>query len=116
MAAAAAGDDYRITFGGRTQLQYAPDTARVFIAAVRAATEGARVFHLGGPVVSLTEVAAAIEEVVPGVSIAVDEDVLLPFPEEFDGAPLEEALGGIAWTPLAEGVSATVERLRAVRA
>jgi nucleoside-diphosphate-sugar epimerase len=63
MAAAAAGDDYRITFGGRTQLQYAPDTARVFIAAARAATEDARVFHLGGPVVSLTEVAAAIEAV-----------------------------------------------------
>jgi len=116
MAAAAAGDDYRITFGGRTQLQYAPDTARVFIAAARAATEGARVFHLGGPVVSLTEVAAAIEAVVPGVSITVDEDTILPFPEEFDGAPLDEALGGIAWTPLQEGVSATVERLRAVRA
>jgi nucleoside-diphosphate-sugar epimerase len=116
MAAAAAGEDYRIAFGGRTQLQYAPDTARVFIAAARAATEGAEVFHLGGPVVSLTEVAAAIEDVVPGVSITVDEDTILPFPEEFDGAPLEEALGGIEWTPLREGVSATVERLRAVRA
>ena len=80
MAAAAAGDDYRMTFGGRTQLQYAPDTARVFIAAARAATEGARVFHLGGPVVSLTEVAAAIEAVVPDVSITVDEDDDPPVP------------------------------------
>ena len=113
MAASAAGEDYRITFGGRTQLQYA---ARVFIAAARAATEGARVFHLGGPVVSLTEVAAAIESAVPGVSITVDENTILPFPEEFDGEPLDAALGGIAWTPLEEGVSATVERLRAVRA
>ena len=116
MAAAAAGEDYRITFGGRTQLQYAPDTARVFIAAARAATEDARVFHLGGPVVSLTEVGAAIESAVPGVSITVDENTILPFPEEFDGEPLDAALGGIAWTPLEEGVSATVERLRAVRA
>jgi nucleoside-diphosphate-sugar epimerase len=116
MAAAARGDDYRIAFGGRTQLQYAPDTARVFIAAARAATEEARVFHLGGPVVSLTEVAAAIEAAVPGVSITVDEETILPFPEEFDGAPLEEALGGIEWTPLQDGVSATVERLRAVPA
>ena len=95
MAAAAAGEDYRMTFGGRTQLQYAPDTARVFIAAARAATEDARVFHLGGPVVSLAEVAAAIEAVVPDVSITVDEETLLPFPEEFDGAPLDAALGGI---------------------
>jgi nucleoside-diphosphate-sugar epimerase len=116
MAAAAAGEDYRIAFGGRTQMQFAPDTARVFIAAARAATEGARVFHLGGPVSSLTDVAAAIEEAAPGVSVSVDEDTILPFPEEFDGGPLEEALGGIEWTPLRDGVSATVERLRAVRA
>jgi UDP-glucuronate 4-epimerase len=116
MAAAAAGEDYCMTFGGRTQLQYSPDTARVFIAAARAATADARVFHLGGPVVSLAEVASAIEDVEPGVSITVDEETLLPFPEEFDGAPLDAALGGISWTPLADGVSATVERLRAARA
>jgi UDP-glucuronate 4-epimerase len=116
MAAAAAGEDYRMTFGGRTQLQYAPDTARVFIAAARAATADARVFHLGGPVVSLAEVASAIEAVAPGVSITVDEETLLPFPDEFDGAPLDAALGGISWTPLAEGIAATVERLRAARA
>jgi UDP-glucuronate 4-epimerase len=115
MAAAAAGEDYRMTFGGRTQLQYAPDTARVFIAAARAATEDARVFHLGGPVVSLAEVAAAIEGVVPGVSITVDEETLLPFPEEFDGAPLDAALGGISWTQLEAGVSATVRRLQAAQ-
>jgi nucleoside-diphosphate-sugar epimerase len=116
MAAAAAGDDYRIAFGGRTQMQFAPDTARVFIAAARAATEGARVFHLGGPAVALADVAAAIEQAAPGVSISVDEETILPFPEELDGAPLDEALNGIEWTPLQDGVSATVERLRAVRA
>lgn len=115
MAAAAAGEDFRIAFGGRTQMQFAPDTARVFIAAARAATEGARAFHLGGPVCSLTDVAAAIEEAAPGVAISVDEETILPFPEEFDGGPLEEALGGVEWTPLRDGVSATVERLRAVR-
>jgi UDP-glucuronate 4-epimerase len=116
MAAAAAGEDYQMTFGGRTQLQYAPDTARVFIAAARAATADARVFHLGGPVVSLAEVASAIEAVAPGVSITVDEETLLPFPDEFDGAPLDAALGGISWTPLAEGIAATLERLRAAPA
>jgi len=66
--------------------------------------------------VSLAEVAAAIEVAVPDASITVDEDTILPFPEEFDGAPLDEALGGISWTPLEDGVRATVERLRAVRA
>ena len=112
MAAAAAGEDYRIAFGGRAQMQLASDTAAVFIAAARAATADARVFHLGGPVVSLAEVAAAIEQAAPGVSISVDEDTTLPFPEEFDGAALDEALGGISWTPLQAGVAATVERLQ----
>ena len=103
----------RIAFGGRTQMQYAPDTARVFVAAARAATEGSRVFHLGGPVVSQAEVAAAIERAAPGVSVEVDEETLLPFPEDFDGSALEQAIGPIAWTPLDEGVAPTIERLRA---
>jgi UDP-glucuronate 4-epimerase len=115
MAAAAAGENFEIAFGGRTQLQFAPDTARVFVAAARAATDGARAFHLGGPAVTLAETAHAIEAVAPGVSIRVDEQTILPFPEEFDGAPLEEAIGPIAWTPLADGVSRTIDRLRAAK-
>jgi len=111
MAAAARGEDSTIAFGGRTQLQFAPDTGRVFVAAARAATEGARVFHLGGPVVTLAETAAAIEAA-GGTSVSVDETTLLPFPEEFDGAALDDALGGIRWTPLEDGVRQTIERLR----
>jgi UDP-glucuronate 4-epimerase len=113
MAAAAAGDDFEIAFGGRTQLQFAPDTARVFVAAARAATDGARVFHLGGPAETIADTARAIEAAAPGVSIAVDEETILPFPEEFDGAALEQAIGPIAWTPLADGVRQTIETLRA---
>ena len=112
MAAAAAGESSQIAFGGRTQMQFAPDTARAFIAAARAASEGSRTFNLGGPVVALAEVAASIERAAPGVSVGVDEATVLPFPEDFDGSALEQAIGPIAWTPLDEGVSATIERLR----
>ena len=115
MAAAAAGEDFEIAFGGRTQLQSAPDTARVFIAAARAADAGARAFNLGGPASTLTEAARAIEAAAPGVAIGVDEQTILPFPKEFDGAPLEDAIGPIAWTPLADGVRQTVDRLRAAQ-
>jgi nucleoside-diphosphate-sugar epimerase len=114
MAAAARGETARIAFGGRTQLQYAPDTARAFVAAARAATEGARAFHLGGPAVTLAETAAVIEEA-SGVHVEVDEENRLPFPEEFDGSALDAALGGIRWTPLAEGVRQTIDRLRAAQ-
>jgi nucleoside-diphosphate-sugar epimerase len=112
MAAAARGESATIAFGGRTQLQLVRDTARVFVACARAASEDARVFHLGGPVVSLGDVARAVEDVA-GVSVTVDEETVLPFPEEFDGRELEEAIGPIGWTPLDQGVRQTIERLRA---
>jgi UDP-glucuronate 4-epimerase len=112
MAAAAAGESSQIAFGGRTQMQFAPDTARAFVAAARAASEGSRTFNLGGPVVSLAEVAASIERAAPGISVDVDEETLLPFPEDFDGSALERAIGSIPWTPLDEGVAATIQRLR----
>jgi nucleoside-diphosphate-sugar epimerase len=112
MEKAARGENSEIAFGGRTQLQFAPDTANVFVAAARAADAGARVFHLGGPAVTIAEAAAAIEAA-SGTSVNVDESNRLPFPDEFDGAPLDEALGGISWTPLETGVAQTIERLRA---
>jgi UDP-glucuronate 4-epimerase len=115
MAAAARGEDSQIAFGGRTQLQFAPDTARVFVAAARAATEGARVFSLGGPAVAVADAARAIEAA-GNVSCTVDEGTRLPFPDEFDNGGLEEAIGPILWTPLDEGVRLTIERLRAAAA
>ena len=111
MAAAARGESSQIAFGGRTQLQYAPDAARVFVASARAATEGARVFSLGGPADSLADCAQAIEAATD-VSCTVDESTLLPFPEEFDNGTLENVIGPISWTPLREGVGQTIDRLR----
>jgi nucleoside-diphosphate-sugar epimerase len=114
MAAAARGEDARIAFGGRMQLQFARDAARAFVAAARAATEGARVFNLGGPVSALADTARLIEEVAR-VRVDVDEETRLPFPEEFDGSALESAIGPISWTPQAEGVRLTIDRLRAAQ-
>ena len=111
MAAAARGEDSTVSFGGRTQLQFAPDAARAFVAAARRATEGARVFHLGGPAVAVARCAAEIERAA-GVRVRVDESTSLPFPEEFDGSALEEAIGPVEWTPLADGITRTIERLR----
>jgi nucleoside-diphosphate-sugar epimerase len=111
MAAAAAGEDSQIAFGGRTQLQYAPDAARVFVAAARAATAGARVFSLGGPADTLADCARLIADTA-NVTCTVDEDTLLPFPDAFDNGELEDVVGPISWTPLAEGVRQTIDRLR----
>jgi UDP-glucuronate 4-epimerase len=111
MAAAAAGEPYRIRFGGRMQLQYAPDAARAFVDAARRCErcEGALVGNLGGPSVHVGEIVAAIERVVPEAAGTITHDEApLAFPEEFEAevhpAPV---------TPLEQGVRETIELFRA---
>ena len=107
MAAAARGENSRIAFGGRAQLQFAPDAARAFIEAARSADDGVRVANLGGPVVSMDDVARAIEGAAPGVRVEVD-GAPLPFPEEYEARVFPAPV-----TPLKDGVRRTIEHLRA---
>jgi UDP-glucuronate 4-epimerase len=114
MAAAAQGEGYVMHWGGRCQLQYAADAARIFVAAARAEHRGAAVFNLGGPSSHMRDVVAAIEATVPDVSGLVEfDDVQLPFPVELDNGNLEDVVGPIHWTPLEEGTRLTIERFRA---
>jgi UDP-glucuronate 4-epimerase len=103
MLAAAAGQPFRLPFGGAYQLQYAPDVAAAFVAAARSGASEAVVRDLGGPSVHTDEVIAAIEAAAPGARITYDP-VELPFPAGTgDRAPA---------TPLREGVADTVARFR----
>ena len=79
MAAAARGEPYRIAFGGRTQMHYAPDVARAFVQAARSELAAAQTYNLGGEAVAIVDVVAAIEAAVPGAKITFD-DVPLPVP------------------------------------
>ncbi len=113
MAAAASGRPYRIKFGGRMQLQYAPDAARAFIDAARRRElgEGALVGNLGGPPVHMAEVVAAIESVVPEAAGTITYDeTALAIPEEF-----EARVHAAPVTPLEQGVRETIELYRARR-
>jgi UDP-glucuronate 4-epimerase len=113
MIAAARGEPYAMRWGGRTQLQYAADAARIFIASARAEHEGAAVFNLGGPSSHMTEVIHAIEAAAPEMSGRITfDDVQLPFPEEMNSGGLEDVIGPIAWTPLEEGTRLTIEHYR----
>ena len=48
MLAAARGEPYHISFGGRFGFQYVDDVARLFIKAARSDFQGAGVFNIGG--------------------------------------------------------------------
>ena len=106
MAAAARGEPFHIPFGGSTQLQYGADAARAFIDAARRPAQGAEVYNLGGPDVTVAEIVAAIEEAAPGAQVTFD-DVALPFASRLPQPWFEMDV-----TPLAEGVAATVELYR----
>lgn len=108
MAAAARGENASISFGGATQMHLASDVARQFIDAALEPLAGANVFNLGGPVVSVQEVARAIESVRPGARIEVG-DQALPFPSGFDDSLLRSRVRKVYETPLDEGVRLTIE-------
>jgi UDP-glucuronate 4-epimerase len=108
MLAAARGEPYRISFGGRTQLHYVPDVARAFVAAARNEPEGAPVFNLGGEDVHMSEVVEAIEAAAPEAAGLIEfEEAPLPFPER-----LPEPTFDFELTPLADGVRESIEMFR----
>jgi nucleoside-diphosphate-sugar epimerase len=112
IVAAALGQPYRISFGGRTLFNYAEDVARAFIAASRSTLEGAHAFNLGGTAAHMSEVVAAIEQAVPeAAGLITFEEAPLPFPDQIDTTGLEQ-LGPLPITPLADGVRASADRYR----
>jgi len=113
MLAAAAGQSYHISFGGRCAYQFAGDVARAFIHAARAPFEGADVFNLRGSVAHMREVIAAIESAAPEVKGKITfDDKPLPFPEDMDDTAFAQTLGRIPETPLTEGVRQTIDIFR----
>ena len=113
MFAAAVGQPYHISYGGRNDFNYAGDVARAFIAAARAPFEGADIFNIHGSAAHMREVVAAIETAAPEMRGQITfEEKPLPFPDEVDGTPLARAIGPLPMTPLAEGVAWTVARFR----
>jgi nucleoside-diphosphate-sugar epimerase len=111
--AAAAGQPYKISFGGRYCFQYGDDTARAFIQAARAGLQGAQVFNIGGKSVSTAEVIAAIEQAEPSAHGRITfDDIPLPFPAEVDNHALVTAIGPLHFTPLADGIAETLSIFR----
>ncbi len=113
MVAAALGKPYHIPYGGRAAYQYADDVARTFIACARAPFQGAEIFNLDGSVATMGEIVAAIEAAAPEVrGLITFDDKPLPFPEAFDAAPLEQVIGALPLTPLAQAVADTIALFR----
>jgi nucleoside-diphosphate-sugar epimerase len=113
MRAAAAGEGYHMTYGGRLTFNYTADVARALVAMSRAEVDGAAVFNMPGTVASMGEVVEAIEAAAPEVAGRVTfDDVQLPLPPALATGGLAEAIGEVTVTPLRDAVRETVEHFR----
>lgn len=114
MLAAALGRPHHISYGGRIQMQFAPDAAHAFIAASQRVTSGAHLANLGGPVADVNDIIAILAELRPesrGAITATNEP--LPFPASVDTTSLVDLLGLVRDTPLHEGVQRTLDHFAA---
>jgi nucleoside-diphosphate-sugar epimerase len=117
MKAAARGEGYHLTYGGRLTFNYTVDTARAFIEMSRSSYEGAAVFNMPGTVCHMSEMVAAIEIAAPEAAGKITfDDVPLPLPSEMVAGGLAAAVGSVTVTPLAEAVRETVEHFRRLAA
>ena len=111
MLAAAEGQPFHISYGGRAVYQHGRDAARAFIAAARSDFDGATVVNLPGDEVSMLEIIDAIRAIVPEAEITLD-DIQLPFPPSVDTTDFVRVVGAIDRYPLADGVAETIDRFR----
>ena len=112
MAAAARGDGFAIGYGGVAQYDYAPLVGLAFVRAA-AAPAGAVVANFPGVSASVAEVVGAIEAAAPEAAGQITwQETALPFPAELEARALEELVGPLPRTSLAEGVKQTIERFR----
>jgi nucleoside-diphosphate-sugar epimerase len=110
---AALGRPYAISYGGRQDLQFADDVAKVFIRALEAPYEGAKSYNLRGAVVDLATFHRTLCEVAPEAKELVTYgERQLGIAYDLDDAALQRDLGPIRVTPLADGIRQTLEHFR----
>lgn len=113
MLAAAVGRSYHIGFGGNVLYHSANEVAGIFIKAATAGYQGAAAFDLGGINANMDAVVAAIEAAAPDVKGRITyDDKPLNVSAVADTAQIESILAIKTWTPLDEGIQATVEHFR----
>ena len=115
MLAAAAKIPFRIKFGGSVLLTYAPDCARAFILAARAADGSGQAVSLNVPgrPIGVAALVDLIEEAAPeSVGLISHESTPLEMPALITAPALEALLGPVPNCPLREGVQATISDFR----
>jgi nucleoside-diphosphate-sugar epimerase len=114
--AAALGRPYRISYGGRQDLQYVSDVAAAFVRALDHPFEGAEAFNVRGSVERIEGFVEALYEVAPHARTLISHgDRQLPIAPDLDDSRLQSRLGPIPRTSLREGIAETFARFVELR-
>lgn len=104
---------YTIRFTGGLDLQYADDTAKIFLRCAEIELCGARVYTMRGAVAQVEEFIANLERVVPEArGLIRAEGPHLPIAHDLDDSALARDFGEVPRTPLDEGIRQTLEIFR----
>ena len=108
---------FKIRFGGKVSMQYAADVAEAFVAAAFANPSGAKVYNIGGPVVSVSEIIDAICKIVPDARELVSYiDSPLPVAYAVDDTAFRRDIKDIAYTSVMDGLRETYEIFQRAKA
>jgi nucleoside-diphosphate-sugar epimerase len=109
----AMGRQYAISYGGRQDLQYVDDVAKVFVRALEAPYQGAKSYNLRGSVVDLATFHRALVAVAPeAAELVTFGERQLGIAYDLDDSALRRDLGPPPKTPLEDGVRRTYEMFR----
>jgi len=108
--AAVLGRPYTIRFTGGLDLQYADDTAKIFLRCAEMDFSGARVYTLRGAVAQIHEFITSLERIVPAArGLIRAEGPHLPIAHDLDDSALVRDLGEVPRTSLDDGIRQTIE-------
>jgi UDP-glucose 4-epimerase len=108
---------YAISYGGRQDLQYADDVAKVFVRALEVPYEGAKSYNLRGSVVDLATFHRELCAVAPeAADLVTFGDRQLGIAYDLDDSALQRDLGPLPATPLVEGIRRTLAMFRSLAA
>lgn len=104
---------YRISYGGVQDLQFMPDVAKAFTRCLCAPWKGPKAYNLRGAVVDIRQFHQTLAQVDPRAGSLISHgDSQLQIAPDLSDASLQSDYGPLPPTPLAEGLSATLQIFR----
>lgn len=110
------GRPYTIRFTGGFDMQYAQDTAEIFVRCTEVPVEGAKTYTLRGAVIQMDEFLATLNRLLPRSKEFIRaEGKPIPIAYDFDDSALLRDIGEVPRTPLEDGIRETAEIFERLR-